>query len=398
LFEEDENGAIARIFTEDEELLFAGHPVLGAAAVLHQQHRPQDSAATWIVRVGGRPLTVHTHRTDRPSVLEATMNQGSASTSAALTETQRLDFAVALNVTPAALHRTLPAEVISTGLPYLVLPVTPAGLAMSRISVPDLEERLETVGAKFVYVLDPEQPEGRTWDNDGRVEDVATGSAAGPAERSRRSATGSCASPERGRTRKGPGFDGPCALPVRVCGHQDEIHHRWEVTMRVLVTYATRHASTAGIAEAIGHVLSATAAVGSVEVLPVEDVDEVEDYDAVLLGSAIYDGRWLKSARRFVRANTEALSNRPVWLFSSGPIGAPPMPDTDIGEVTALAELIQAQGHKLFAGQLRLADLRLAERSNARQVHAVQGDYRDWDLIRAWATDIATCLTPSTST
>jgi trans-2,3-dihydro-3-hydroxyanthranilate isomerase len=181
LFEEDENGAVARIFTEDEELIFAGHPVLGAAAVLHQQHRPQDSAATWIVRVGGRPLTVHTHRTDRPTVLEATMNQGSASTSAVLTEKQRLDFAAALNVFPAGLHRTLPAEVISTGLPYLVLPVTAAGLATSRVSVPDLEQRLETVGAKFIYVLDPERPEGRTWDNVGRVEDVATGSAAGPA-------------------------------------------------------------------------------------------------------------------------------------------------------------------------------------------------------------------------
>jgi trans-2,3-dihydro-3-hydroxyanthranilate isomerase len=181
LFEEDKDGAVARMFTEEEELLFAGHPVLGAAAVLHQQQRPHDSAATWIVRAGGRPLTVHTRRTDRRAVLEASMNQGSASTSATLTETQRLDFAAALNVSPAALHQTLPAQVISTGLPYLVLPVTAAGLAMSGVAVPDFEERLAAVGAKFVYVLDPEKPEGRTWDNGGRVEDVATGSAAGPA-------------------------------------------------------------------------------------------------------------------------------------------------------------------------------------------------------------------------
>jgi menaquinone-dependent protoporphyrinogen oxidase len=168
--------------------------------------------------------------------------------------------------------------------------------------------------------------------------------------------------------------------------------------MRVLVTYATRHASTAEIAEAIGHVLSTMAVADTVDVLPVEDVDDVEDYDAVLLGSAIYDGRWLKPARHFVRANSEQLANRPVWLFSSGPIGKPPTPDTEAVEVTALAELIQARGHKLFAGHLRLAELRLAERSTVRQAHAIEGDYRDWDTIRAWAVDVAACLTPATST
>jgi trans-2,3-dihydro-3-hydroxyanthranilate isomerase len=181
LFEEDANGATARIFTEEEELFFAGHPVLGAAAVLHQRHRPQDVAATWVLRVGGRPLTVHVQQTGRPTVLDASMNQGAASTSATLTDTQRLDFAAVLGVPRAELHETLPAQVVSTGLPYLVLPVSAPGLALSRVAVPDLEERLGAVGAKFVYVLDPEAPEGRTWDNGGRVEDVATGSAAGPA-------------------------------------------------------------------------------------------------------------------------------------------------------------------------------------------------------------------------
>jgi menaquinone-dependent protoporphyrinogen oxidase len=167
--------------------------------------------------------------------------------------------------------------------------------------------------------------------------------------------------------------------------------------MRVLVTYATRHASTAEIAEGIGHVLSASAAMVAVDVLPVEDVDDIEDYDAVLLGSAIYDGRWLEPAREFVHANTEDLANRPVWLFSSGPVGEPPVPNADVGEVTDLAELIQARGHKLFAGQLRLAELQLAERSTMRQVHGVEGDYRDWKSIRAWASGVAESLTPSTS-
>jgi len=168
--------------------------------------------------------------------------------------------------------------------------------------------------------------------------------------------------------------------------------------MRVLVTYATRHASTAEIAEAIGHVLSAEADADIIEVLPVQDVDNVEDYDAVLLGSAIYDGRWLKPARQFVHANTKQLASRPVWLFSSGPIGEPPVPNTDVGEVNALAERIQARGHQLFAGQLRLAELQLAERTTMRQVHGVEGDYRDWNSIRAWASEVAESLRLTTST
>ena len=86
----------------------------------------------------------------------------------------------ALGLTRDHLHRALPMQVVSTGLDYLIVPVA-GGLEQARICRPDFEALLQEVGAKFVYVLDPERPEGRTWDNAGRVEDVATGSAAGPA-------------------------------------------------------------------------------------------------------------------------------------------------------------------------------------------------------------------------
>ena len=86
----------------------------------------------------------------------------------------------ALNLAPGQLHPALPMQVASTGLPYLIVPVQ-RGLDRARISHPGFEGLLEASGAKFVYVLDPDRPEGRTWDNAGRVEDVATGSAAGPA-------------------------------------------------------------------------------------------------------------------------------------------------------------------------------------------------------------------------
>jgi PhzF family phenazine biosynthesis protein len=72
-------------------------------------------------------------------------------------------------------------QVVSTGLPYLLVPVTPAGLERARVKVDDLEAMLARIGAKFIYLFDAEGREGRTWDNLGRVEDIATGSAAGPA-------------------------------------------------------------------------------------------------------------------------------------------------------------------------------------------------------------------------
>jgi trans-2,3-dihydro-3-hydroxyanthranilate isomerase len=107
-----------------------------------------------------------------------------------------------LNLAHGHLHPALPIQVVSTGLPYLIVPVQ-SGLDSARISHPGFKGLLEASGAKFVCVLDPDRPEGRTWDNAGRVEDVATGSAAG-------SAAGYPAAPRRPSPRGIPaGSPGP---------------------------------------------------------------------------------------------------------------------------------------------------------------------------------------------
>ncbi len=179
LFEVGDDRAQARIFTPEEELAFAGHPVLGAAAVLHTRSRPGTDRRRWTIGVGGRPLSVTTNvRVD--GVVEAEMDQGPAVLSPPLPRDAALRFATALGVGPEHLREDLPSQVVSTGLPYLLLPVTPEGLAGSRVAVTDLPDMLGDIGADFVYVLDPDGPEGRTWDNRGVTEDVATGSAAGP--------------------------------------------------------------------------------------------------------------------------------------------------------------------------------------------------------------------------
>jgi menaquinone-dependent protoporphyrinogen oxidase len=160
--------------------------------------------------------------------------------------------------------------------------------------------------------------------------------------------------------------------------------------MRVLVTAASRHGSTAEIATEIGSVLAAAG--HEADVVPIEQVDGVDGYDAVVLGSAVYAGRWLGSASRFVDHHRDALAERPVWLFSSGPLGEPPRPEGEPPEAAAMIEKTTARDHRVFAGRLDEAALGFAERAITKLVNAPHGDFRHWDEIREWARAIATEL------
>jgi PhzF family phenazine biosynthesis protein len=179
LFDVADDEIEARIFTPEEELNFAGHPVLGAAAVLHTQSQPDVDRCVWTIRVGGRPLRVTT-ATRGNGIIGAEMDQGPAILAPPLSHGVALKFAAALGLRREQMRQDLPSQVVSTGLRYLLLPVTTGGLAASRIAVTNLPSMLSEIGADFIYVLDPDRPEGRTWDNRGVTEDVATGSAAGP--------------------------------------------------------------------------------------------------------------------------------------------------------------------------------------------------------------------------
>jgi len=87
------------------------------------------------------------------------MNQGPASMSAPLSPDAALHFAAALGVRPDQVRPDLPSQVVSTGLPYLILPVTTEGLEVSHVAIPDLPTKLDKIGAAFIYVLDPDRPE-----------------------------------------------------------------------------------------------------------------------------------------------------------------------------------------------------------------------------------------------
>jgi trans-2,3-dihydro-3-hydroxyanthranilate isomerase len=162
-----------RVFDLNEELPFAGHPLIGAAAALHHSSE-QGSTATWSFELIERTVSVDTART--ASGYFAALDQGHAHFGAE--PVNRAEVAVAFGLDVRDLDCDLPLAVVSTGLAYLIVPVTSAGLARARIRS-DITALVRAAGAQFAVLLDESRREVRHWNNDGVLEDIATGSAAG---------------------------------------------------------------------------------------------------------------------------------------------------------------------------------------------------------------------------
>jgi menaquinone-dependent protoporphyrinogen oxidase len=160
--------------------------------------------------------------------------------------------------------------------------------------------------------------------------------------------------------------------------------------MKVLVAYGSRHGATVEVASAIASALRGTGT--DVELRSVSDVGGVEQYDAVVVGSAVYMGRWVEEARSFLASNEAALLARPTWLFSTGPVGTPPVPSAEAPEVESMVQRVAARGHRTFPGKLDRSELGLLERAAVAIVKAPDGDYRDWPAVAAWAAEIGAAL------
>ncbi|HZM56372.1 MAG TPA: flavodoxin domain-containing protein [Acidimicrobiales bacterium] len=165
--------------------------------------------------------------------------------------------------------------------------------------------------------------------------------------------------------------------------------------MKILVAVASKHGSTSEIAETIGSELAQSGL--EVFVMPVQDVRTIEEYDAVVLGSAIHMGQWMKSAKDFVARETPTLSSIPVWLFSSGPVTDRSKPDdpADRRQGDQIAKTLDARDHRVFRGKLDKSGLSIAERAAVRIAKAPSEDQRDWEAIRMWADGIGAAVLDS---
>lgn len=156
--------------------------------------------------------------------------------------------------------------------------------------------------------------------------------------------------------------------------------------MRVLVTWATKHGGTAEVGEAIAEELRTMGL--DVTALPAEDAPPPDEFDAVVIGSGAYMGKWLKAALEYVGEHELSLRQRPVWLFTSGPIGDPPRPENDAVDIEATKMVTDARAHQLFPGRIDRKRLGFAERALVMALRVPDGDWRNWDDIRAWARGI----------
>ena len=181
---------------------------------------------------------------------------------------------------------------------------------------------------------------------------------------------------------------------------------------RALIVHASRHGATQGIAERIGVVLQAEGIEATV--LPAANLPDPTAYDAVLVGSGVYMGSWLKEGFEYLERYGAVLTSRPTWLFSSGPIPSSskqvPAENDPYGgalgpadgpgsgarkRIEAFATQIGVRGHRIFQGAYDPSDPpkamseRLARLLPAVKAILPEGDFREWDKIEGWAREIA---------
>jgi len=161
---------------------------------------------------------------------------------------------------------------------------------------------------------------------------------------------------------------------------------------QILITFASKYGATSEIAEKIGAVLRQSGY--DVDIMPADRVTNLQSYKAVVLGSGVYAGQWLKKASRFLKENVKTLSGQMLWIFSSGPTGQGDPAELMKGwrlpkSLQPVADLIKPRGIAVFHGNIRDDKLNFFEKRIIKMVKAPSGDFRDWNAITAWASAIA---------
>jgi menaquinone-dependent protoporphyrinogen oxidase len=165
--------------------------------------------------------------------------------------------------------------------------------------------------------------------------------------------------------------------------------------MKVLVAYASKRGATAEIARKVGEVLRKEGL--DVDVVPAKQVSNPAEYQAVIIGSAAYMGMWRKEAVKLLKDNEKLLTERLVWIFSSGPTGEGDPMELVQGwrfpkAQQPIIERIKPRDIAVFHGKLDPDTMNFFEKAIIKNVKSAIGDFRDWNAITAWAKDIANAL------
>jgi len=162
-------------------------------------------------------------------------------------------------------------------------------------------------------------------------------------------------------------------------------------TTCVLVAFASKHGSTAEIAEVVADELRRRGL--RADCRPAGEAKTLAGYDAVVLGSAVYMKRWQHDARRLLHRHARELAAMPFWIFSSGPFGEHPDPAwAEPPRVVKEAESLGARDHVVFGGRLPLEPKGFIEKAMVRDTPPKVSDLRDWEQIRDWTAGVAAAL------
>lgn len=161
---------------------------------------------------------------------------------------------------------------------------------------------------------------------------------------------------------------------------------------KILVTYDSKYGSTAEIADKVGTTLKESGC--GVDILSVKKVENINAYDSIVIGTAVYIGQWRKAIKKFIKDNEKNLTSKNVWLFSSGPTGEGEPAELTNGwkypeSLQPLFDAIKPIDITLFHGEVNLKKLNFIEKFMAKKVDSPVGDFRDWDAIEKWAISIA---------
>jgi len=159
--------------------------------------------------------------------------------------------------------------------------------------------------------------------------------------------------------------------------------------MRVLIAYGSKRGGTAGLARMIGDEFARAGF--RVDVRRAREVGSIADTDAVVIAGALYASRWHRDARHFARRYANQLSDRPVWLVSSGPLdgtaAAGELPP--VRQVAAVMDRLGACGQVTFGGRLEADAKGFPARAMAKKV---AGDWRDADHVHRWVASVVSVL------
>jgi menaquinone-dependent protoporphyrinogen oxidase len=159
--------------------------------------------------------------------------------------------------------------------------------------------------------------------------------------------------------------------------------------MSILVTFGSKRGGTAGLADMVANALRQEGF--TVEVTPARAAKDVDRYQAVIVGGALYAFRWHRDARRFTKRHARQLRQRPTWFFSSGPLdeSATQKDIPPVKGVKALMDRVHAKGHVTFGGRLAPDAKGFPAGTMAKKN---SGDWRDPGQVRTWTHQVATQL------